>query len=135
MKIAREQGWETTYDAEYIAVTKLQAGALVTVDPALAAKARDVVPLAPLEAQRGPRLTGCRALTGTSNTSSWNAVEQSSPSRSGIHPRSRIDFGASIPHGVAGRGVCDGCAQQGSLAPRQDDAAPDRLPPPCSLYS
>ncbi len=49
-KIARDQGWETTYDAEYVAVTKLQADALVTVDPALAAKARDLVPLAELEA-------------------------------------------------------------------------------------
>jgi predicted nucleic acid-binding protein len=49
-KIAREQGWETTYDAEYLAVTRLQADALVTVDAALAAKAEDVVPLAPLEA-------------------------------------------------------------------------------------
>jgi predicted nucleic acid-binding protein len=49
-KIAREQGWETTYDAEYLAVTKLQADALVTVDPALAAKAKDLVPLAELEA-------------------------------------------------------------------------------------
>ena len=49
-KIAREHGWETTYDAEYLAVTKLQADALVTVDPALASKAKDVVPVAPLEA-------------------------------------------------------------------------------------
>jgi len=49
-KIAREQGWETTYDAEYLAVTRLQADALVTVNPALAAKAKGVVPLAPLEA-------------------------------------------------------------------------------------
>lgn len=49
-KIAREQGWETTYDAEYLAITKLQADALVTVNPALASKAKDVVPLAPLEA-------------------------------------------------------------------------------------
>ena len=49
-KIAREQGWETTYDAEYLAVTKLQADALVTIDPALVIKAKDVVPLAPLEA-------------------------------------------------------------------------------------
>jgi predicted nucleic acid-binding protein len=49
-KIAREQGWETTYDAEYLAVTKLQADALVTVNPALATKAKDVVPLASLEA-------------------------------------------------------------------------------------
>jgi predicted nucleic acid-binding protein len=49
-KIAREQGWETTYDAEYLAVTRLQADALVTVDPALATKSMNVVPLAPLEA-------------------------------------------------------------------------------------
>jgi predicted nucleic acid-binding protein len=49
-KIAREQGWDTTYDAEYLAVTRLQADALVTVDAALAAKAEGVVPLAPLEA-------------------------------------------------------------------------------------
>jgi predicted nucleic acid-binding protein len=49
-KIAREQNWETTYDAEYLAVTKLQADALVTVNPALATKAKDVVPLAPFEA-------------------------------------------------------------------------------------
>ena len=37
--IAQEQGWETTFDAEYLAVTKLQADALVTIDPSLAAKA------------------------------------------------------------------------------------------------
>jgi len=49
-KIAREQGWESTYEAEYLAVTRLQADALVTVDPALAAKAEQLVPLAPLEA-------------------------------------------------------------------------------------
>ena len=48
-KIAREQGWKTTYDAEYLAVTRLQADALITVDPALATKARGVVPLAQLE--------------------------------------------------------------------------------------
>ena len=49
-KIAREQGWESTYEAEYLAVTRLQADALVTVDPDLAARARQLVPLAPLEA-------------------------------------------------------------------------------------
>jgi predicted nucleic acid-binding protein len=47
-KIAREQGWDTTFDAEYIAVCRLQADALVTIDPALAAKAADIVPLATL---------------------------------------------------------------------------------------
>lgn len=46
--IAREHGWATTYEAEYLAVTRLQADALVTVDPALAAKAEGLVPLAPL---------------------------------------------------------------------------------------
>jgi predicted nucleic acid-binding protein len=49
-KIAREQGWETTFDAEYLAVTKLQADALVTIDHALATKAADIVPLAPVAA-------------------------------------------------------------------------------------
>jgi predicted nucleic acid-binding protein len=49
-KIAREQGWETTYDAEYLAVTRLQADALVTVDPALATLAKDLVPLASFDA-------------------------------------------------------------------------------------
>jgi predicted nucleic acid-binding protein len=45
-RIARERGWETTFDAEYIAVTKLQADALVTVDAAMAAKAEGIVPVA-----------------------------------------------------------------------------------------
>jgi predicted nucleic acid-binding protein len=49
-RIASEHGWETTCDAEYIAVTQLQADAMVTVDPALAAKARDVVKIADLDA-------------------------------------------------------------------------------------
>jgi predicted nucleic acid-binding protein len=48
-RIARQQGWQTTYEAEYLAVTRLQADALVTVDPAMATKAENVVPLAPLD--------------------------------------------------------------------------------------
>jgi predicted nucleic acid-binding protein len=48
-RIAREHDWDTLRDAEYLAVTRLQADALVTVDADLAAKARGVVPLAPLE--------------------------------------------------------------------------------------
>ncbi len=47
--IAREQGWPTTYDAEYLAVTMLQADALVTVDRAMMAKAEGIVPLASLD--------------------------------------------------------------------------------------
>ena len=52
-RIAREQDWETTYDAEYLAVTKLQADALVSVTHVLATEAQGVVPLAPLEALSG----------------------------------------------------------------------------------
>ena len=48
--IAREQGWETTFDAEYLAVTRLQADAFVTIDTAMAAKAEGVVPMAELAA-------------------------------------------------------------------------------------
>ncbi len=47
-RIARDQGWTSTQDAEYVALARLQADALVTVDPRLAAKADGLVPLAPL---------------------------------------------------------------------------------------
>jgi predicted nucleic acid-binding protein len=47
-QIANQQHWATTYDAEYLAVTRLQADALVTIDPEMAAKAEGLVPLAPL---------------------------------------------------------------------------------------
>lgn len=35
-KVADQLGWETTYDAEYVALTTLQADAFVTSDPELA---------------------------------------------------------------------------------------------------
>ncbi|HEX5090341.1 MAG TPA: type II toxin-antitoxin system VapC family toxin [Nocardioides sp.] len=49
-QIAREQGWDTTYAAEYLAVARLQADALVTVDEELAGKAEGIVPVEPLRA-------------------------------------------------------------------------------------
>lgn len=49
-KLAREHGWDSTFDAEYLAVCKLQADALVTIDRALADKAAGIVPTAPLAA-------------------------------------------------------------------------------------
>ncbi len=49
-RIATEHGWATTFDAEYLAVTTLQADALVTIDAALATKAANIVPLAPVAA-------------------------------------------------------------------------------------
>jgi predicted nucleic acid-binding protein len=42
-RIAREHDWNTLRNAEYLAITRLQADALITVDPDLAATARDVV--------------------------------------------------------------------------------------------
>jgi predicted nucleic acid-binding protein len=48
-KIARANGWDTTFDAEYLAVCQLQADALVTIDPTLATRAEGIVPLASLE--------------------------------------------------------------------------------------
>lgn len=44
-QIAREHDWEDLGAAEYLAVTRLQADALVTVDPELEAKADGVVRL------------------------------------------------------------------------------------------
>ena len=48
-QIARQHGWETLRDAEYLAVTRLQADALVTVDPSLAATARTIVTVAGID--------------------------------------------------------------------------------------
>jgi predicted nucleic acid-binding protein len=42
-EIADRLGWESTYDAEYIALTKLQADAFITLDEQLARLARSVV--------------------------------------------------------------------------------------------
>jgi len=49
-RIAREQGWNAIGDAEYLAVARLQADALVTIDESLARTAAGIVPLAPLDA-------------------------------------------------------------------------------------
>jgi len=49
-RIAYEQGWPATFEAEYLAVTQLQADALVTVDPGMAARAAGIVAVAPLSA-------------------------------------------------------------------------------------
>lgn len=47
-EIALRHGWETLRDAEYLAVTRLQADALVTIDPDLAGKASSEVEMAGL---------------------------------------------------------------------------------------
>jgi predicted nucleic acid-binding protein len=45
-RTAREHNWTTLGDAEYLAIAKLQADALIATDPELAAKASGLVPLA-----------------------------------------------------------------------------------------
>ena len=52
-QLAREHGWSLR-DAEHIAVVRLQADALVTVDPELAARAGPLVTVAPVEALLTP---------------------------------------------------------------------------------
>jgi len=52
-KIARQHDWDSLRDAEYLAVARLQADALVTIDPGLAAKADGVVRVAPLRSLLG----------------------------------------------------------------------------------
>ncbi len=49
-RIAREQDWDDIGDAEYLAVTQLQADALITINESLVSRADGLVPLAPLEA-------------------------------------------------------------------------------------
>lgn len=48
-QIARQHDWASLRDAEYIAITQLQADALLTVDPGLAARAADTVPIATVQ--------------------------------------------------------------------------------------
>ena len=48
-KIADRLGWTDTYDAEYVALTQLQADALVTLDERFAATVSDLVTVAPID--------------------------------------------------------------------------------------
>ena len=53
-KVAGELGWETTYDAEYVALTRLQADAFVTSDPDLARAVSGMVETATVAALTAP---------------------------------------------------------------------------------
>jgi predicted nucleic acid-binding protein len=50
--LAEQLGWAETYDAEYVALTQLQADAFVTLDAELARRVQGVVPVATIEALR-----------------------------------------------------------------------------------
>ena len=50
--VAEQLGWAETYDAEYVALTQLQADALITLDAELARRVEGIVPTATIEALR-----------------------------------------------------------------------------------
>jgi len=50
--LADRLGWASTYDAEYLALTQLQADAFVTLDADLARRAEEVVQIASIDALR-----------------------------------------------------------------------------------
>ncbi|HEY6834848.1 MAG TPA: type II toxin-antitoxin system VapC family toxin [Gaiellaceae bacterium] len=54
-KVADQLGWETTSDAEFVALTQLQADAFVTSDAELARAVSGLVETAPVDALRSSR--------------------------------------------------------------------------------
>ena len=50
--VAEQLGWASTYDAEYVALTQLQADAFVTLDAELARRVEGIVPTAAIKALR-----------------------------------------------------------------------------------
>ncbi|MHB8468839.1 MAG: type II toxin-antitoxin system VapC family toxin [Gaiellaceae bacterium] len=50
--LAEQLGWAETFDAEYVALTQLQANAFVTLDAELARRVEGIVPTATIEALR-----------------------------------------------------------------------------------
>jgi predicted nucleic acid-binding protein len=51
-ELADRLGWASTYDAEYIALTQLQADAFITLDPELARSVEGIVATASIDALR-----------------------------------------------------------------------------------
>ena len=51
-RIADQLGWETTFDAEFVALTQLQADAFITSDSELARAVSDLVEIATIDALR-----------------------------------------------------------------------------------
>ena len=51
-RIADQLGWAETYDAEYVALTRLQADAYITLDEDLAHRLAGIVPTATFDALR-----------------------------------------------------------------------------------
>jgi predicted nucleic acid-binding protein len=51
-ELADQLGWASTYNAEYVALTQLQADAFVTMDPKLARSVKGIVEIASIDALR-----------------------------------------------------------------------------------
>jgi len=51
-ELADQLGWASTYNAEYVALTQLQADALVTLDPKLASSVKGIVEIASIDQLR-----------------------------------------------------------------------------------
>ena len=51
-ELADQLGWASTYNAEYVALTQLQADAFVTMDAQLARSVKGIVEIAPIDALR-----------------------------------------------------------------------------------
>jgi predicted nucleic acid-binding protein len=51
-ELADQLGWASTYDAEYVALTQLQADALITLDAKLARRLEGIVATASIDALR-----------------------------------------------------------------------------------
>jgi predicted nucleic acid-binding protein len=51
-EVADQLGWSSTYDAEYVALTQLQADAFVTLDKELARSVKGIVATASIDALR-----------------------------------------------------------------------------------
>jgi predicted nucleic acid-binding protein len=52
-EVAEQLGWAETYEAEYVALTLLQADAFITLNTKLARKVGKIVPTATIEALQG----------------------------------------------------------------------------------
>lgn len=62
-KVADRLGWASTYDAEYIALTQLQADAFITLEAELGRSAEGIVPMASIEALRQAGTSGRTSIT------------------------------------------------------------------------
>jgi predicted nucleic acid-binding protein len=51
-EVAGELGWASTYNAEYVALTQLQADAFITLDAELARSVEGIIPTASIDALR-----------------------------------------------------------------------------------